>query len=192
MLERLNNSILSLKLFVDNSRVLCSTHLSDITHETIDNRQWITCPIWQIPIFNLNNSTSSRSFTFYLWNGPYNIGWNKFSHMLTLLVWCIAVVIVHSPLHQLREYTFINIFDIFLGSWEYDLKSLINNGTVQVHFITFPLSPPGNDSLYVPQHAFRSDFVRMNALALYGGIYIDTDAFVVKSMVSNGCLNSFH
>jgi hypothetical protein len=69
------------------------------------------------------------------------------------------------------------------GTWEDDLKLLIQNHSIETQFLPFPSHPPNNESLYIAHHAYRSDFTRMNALAQYGGIYLDTDAFVVKNMV---------
>lgn len=66
------------------------------------------------------------------------------------------------------------------GSWESDLKQLIDQQKIICQFIIFPLHPPHNDSLFIANHAYRSDFVRMMAFEHYGGIYLDTDAFFIK------------
>jgi hypothetical protein len=69
-----------------------------------------------------------------------------------------------------------------LQSWEYNFTQLITAGKIEVKFHTFPGSPPGNASIYAPNKAHRSDFVRLSALTTIGGIYLDTDAFAVRSM----------
>jgi hypothetical protein len=51
------------------------------------------------------------------------------------------------------------------GSWEFNLTQLIKSKQLEVKFLTFPLSPPGNDSVHAKNHAHRSDFVRMTALS---------------------------
>ena len=55
---------------------------------------------------------------------------------------------------------------------------------IEIKTLNFPASPPGNDTVIAHNKAHRSDFVRMNALHLMGGIYLDTDAFVTSSMES--------
>jgi hypothetical protein len=70
-------------------------------------------------------------------------------------------------------------------SWEKQLHSLIHTEKkLEIQFVTFPSHPPGNESIYVTNKAHKSDFVRMKALAEYGGIYIDTDAYILQSLDS--------
>jgi Glycosyltransferase sugar-binding region containing DXD motif len=68
------------------------------------------------------------------------------------------------------------------GSWESKLAKLIDGGKIEIKFMPYPVHPPGNDTTFVSNKAHRSDFVRMNALKAMGGIYLDTDAFVIKSL----------
>lgn len=68
------------------------------------------------------------------------------------------------------------------GSWESSLAKLIDSGKIEAKFLAYPIHPPGNDSTFVSNKAHRSDFVRMNALATMGGMYLDTDAFPVQSL----------
>jgi hypothetical protein len=70
------------------------------------------------------------------------------------------------------------------GSWEADLAELIKNKSIEPMLKSFPISPPGNSSLYATNKAHISDFVRLEALKEYGGIYLDTDAFPIRSMDS--------
>jgi hypothetical protein len=70
------------------------------------------------------------------------------------------------------------------GSWEYNLTTLINTNKLEIRMLSFPGHPPGNESIYAPNKAHRSDFVRMSALQTIGGIYLDTDAFVISSLDS--------
>jgi len=63
------------------------------------------------------------------------------------------------------------------NSWEANLSSMFKTGQIEVRLITFPLSPPGNESIFVSNKAHRSDFVRMDVLLKMGGMYLDTDAF---------------
>ena len=67
-------------------------------------------------------------------------------------------------------------------SWEFDLAELIRLNKIEVKFLTFPMHPPGNSSTYAPNKAHRSDFVRLEALTTIGGIYLDTDAFVINNL----------
>jgi len=66
-------------------------------------------------------------------------------------------------------------------SWEHNMSKLILSNKITIKLITFPSSPPGNDSIYVSNKAHRSDFVRMKELESIGGIYLDTDAFALRS-----------
>ena len=68
------------------------------------------------------------------------------------------------------------------GSWEAELVSMLHSGSIESKFITFPSHPPGNESIHVSNKAHRSDFLRFKILQDQGGIYIDTDAFPLKSM----------
>lgn len=65
-------------------------------------------------------------------------------------------------------------------TWEANFTSLFNSGKVEARFIVFPSTPPGNDSVYVSNKAHRSDFMRMQLLQSFGGVYLDTDAFVTS------------
>lgn len=67
-------------------------------------------------------------------------------------------------------------------TWEYELTQLIQNGKMEIKFLTFPFHPPGNASTFAPNKAHRSDFVRLHALTTIGGIYLDTDAFAINNM----------
>ena len=67
-------------------------------------------------------------------------------------------------------------------TWEFDLTELIRQNKIEVKFLTFPMHPPGNSSTYAPNKAHRSDFVRLEALTTIGGIYLDTDAFVINNL----------
>jgi hypothetical protein len=70
-----------------------------------------------------------------------------------------------------------------IGSWEEHFYQLIHvNKSLEIQFITFPSTPPGNTSIYVSNKAHKSDFVRMEVLKKYGGIYIDTDAIVSSNL----------
>ena len=44
------------------------------------------------------------------------------------------------------------------------MSQLIKTKKLIIKFLTFPISPPGNDTIYAPNKAHRSDFVRMSAL----------------------------
>jgi len=68
------------------------------------------------------------------------------------------------------------------GSWEANLAKLIDSGIIETKFLSYPIHPPGNQSTFVSNKAHRSDFVRMNALREFGGIYLDTDAFAVRPL----------
>lgn len=66
--------------------------------------------------------------------------------------------------------------------WSAVFVQWILDAIIQVKYINFPLSPPGNDSVYATNKAHRSDFVRMSALNEYGGIYVDTDAYITHRL----------
>jgi len=68
------------------------------------------------------------------------------------------------------------------GSWEHDFAELLKSGKVEAKTVIFPAHPPGNSSTNVNNKAHRSDFLRMEALRDFGGIYIDTDVFVLQSL----------
>jgi hypothetical protein len=68
------------------------------------------------------------------------------------------------------------------GSWQKDLVARIDSGAIKVEFVTFPAHPPGNVSTQVSNKAHRSDFLRLQALRKYGGIYLDTDVFCAASL----------
>lgn len=67
-------------------------------------------------------------------------------------------------------------------SWERVFVDLLSNGSVEARLRTFPAHPPGNTSTFAPNKAHRSDFVRMAALQEMGGIYLDTDAYALRSL----------
>jgi Glycosyltransferase sugar-binding region containing DXD motif len=67
-------------------------------------------------------------------------------------------------------------------SWEANLVTMINSKVIEAQLITFPAHPPGNESIFATQKAHRSDFVRMEKLDKIGGIYLDTDAYVIDSL----------
>jgi len=68
------------------------------------------------------------------------------------------------------------------NSWEHDFAQLLKSGKIEAKMVVFPAHPPGNSSTNVQNKAHRSDFLRMEALRDYGGIYIDTDVFVLRSL----------
>jgi hypothetical protein len=67
------------------------------------------------------------------------------------------------------------------GTWEYKLFELVESKKLHVELLTFPSSPPGNTSIWTNNRAHKSDFVRMQVLKEQGGMYIDTDAYVISS-----------
>eukprot|EP01038_Epipyxis_sp_PR26KG_P016845 gene16845-23076_t len=69
-----------------------------------------------------------------------------------------------------------------INSWEYNLTIMIQSKQIEVIMHTFPFHPPYNNSIFAPNKAHRSDFVRMIALYEQGGIYLDTDAFAFNDM----------
>lgn len=73
------------------------------------------------------------------------------------------------------------------GSWEAHLAHWLAAGVVETRFLTFPASPPGNASIFVSNKAHRSDFVRMHALQVFGGMYLDTDAFPIRPLTELRC-----
>ncbi len=70
------------------------------------------------------------------------------------------------------------------GSWEFNLTTLIKEKKLKIKFLSFPISPPGNESLFAKNKAHQSDFVRLLALQSIGGIYLDTDAFAINNFES--------
>lgn len=68
------------------------------------------------------------------------------------------------------------------NSWEANLTAMFKTGEIEVRLLSFPLHPPGNESITVSNKAHRSDFVRMDVLLRMGGMYLDTDAFLMSSM----------
>lgn len=68
------------------------------------------------------------------------------------------------------------------GTWEHDLAQMLKTGKIEAKMVTFPAHPPGNSSINVQNKAHRSDFMRMEALRDHGGIYLDTDVFVLRSL----------
>ena len=70
------------------------------------------------------------------------------------------------------------------GSWEYNMSTLLKSGRLEHRFMTFPASPPFNESTFAPNPAHRSDFARMAVLKSMGGVYLDTDAFAIAPFTS--------
>ena len=68
------------------------------------------------------------------------------------------------------------------GTWEHDFVGLLKSGKIETVPLTYPMHPPGNESVFVSNKAHRSDFVRMSVLLKEGGVYLDTDAFPTKSL----------
>ena len=66
--------------------------------------------------------------------------------------------------------------------WEREFAQLINNGTVEAKLVVYPVHPPGMNSTYVVDKTHRSDFQRFDVLREMGGIYVDGDAFLTKSV----------
>lgn len=54
-------------------------------------------------------------------------------------------------------------------SWEGKLSKLIESGKITPKMLSFAAHPPGNESIFVSNKAHQSDFVRMEALKVYGG-----------------------
>ena len=77
---------------------------------------------------------------------------------------------------------FIEKNDYPVDSWEKNFTKLFRDNKIEYKFITFPLNPPGSNITQVSNKAHRSDFVRMKVLSEMGGIYIDTDAFPIRSI----------
>lgn len=69
-------------------------------------------------------------------------------------------------------------------TWMHDLLQLIDSRRIDVRFLAFPAHPKGNSTAFAHEKAHRSDFVRMQVLEQMGGIYLDTDVFVLNSMDS--------
>lgn len=67
-------------------------------------------------------------------------------------------------------------------TWEAQFADLIKLQNIEVKFVTFPATPPGNDSIYVVNRAHKSDFLRMDFLSNMGGIYLDTDVFPLRDL----------
>ncbi len=74
--------------------------------------------------------------------------------------------------------------NITIGSWEYNLTTLIKEKKLEIKFLTFPVGPPGNSSKIAIYKEHRSDFVRMSVLETNGGIYLDSDAFAINNLKS--------
>ena len=79
---------------------------------------------------------------------------------------------------------FIEKNDYPIDSWERNFTKLFIDNKIEYKFITFPINPPGNNITTARNAAHRSDFVRMKVLSEMGGIYIDTDAFPIRSITS--------
>lgn len=75
------------------------------------------------------------------------------------------------------------------GTWEKNFTNLLSSGKVEWQYITYPASPPGNSSTWAPEKAHRSDFARMDVLKRMGGIYLDTDAFVIGAFTDTDLLS---
>lgn len=68
-----------------------------------------------------------------------------------------------------------------INTWEHKLFDLVEKKKLEVKYLVFPSSPTGNNSISTNNKAHKSDFVRMQLLKDYGGMYIDTDAYVISS-----------
>lgn len=68
------------------------------------------------------------------------------------------------------------------GTWENEFYNMIQNGTLTIKLVTYPLHPDGQPSLVATNKAHRSDLFRMKVLYQQGGIYLDTDAFPIRPM----------
>ena len=77
------------------------------------------------------------------------------------------------------------------SSWESNFSSLFSTNMIEAKFIHFPIHPPGNDSIFVSNKAHRSDFVRLQILKEFGGIYLDTDVFVISNRLHSLREHSF-
>ena len=73
-------------------------------------------------------------------------------------------------------------------SWEKEFAEFIKNGTIEAKLVVYPSHPP-NMTMHVTDKVHRSDFLRMNVLRDYGGIYIDGDVLILKPVEE---LRRFH
>jgi hypothetical protein len=68
------------------------------------------------------------------------------------------------------------------GSWEAQFVFMLQNKTIEWQYLTFPLHPPNKPELVATNKAHRSDFARMKLLHEMGGVYLDTDAYVIRPL----------
>lgn len=68
------------------------------------------------------------------------------------------------------------------GSWESEMVHFLHNKSIEWHYLTFPLYPPNKPELQATNKAHRSDFARMKLLLEQGGVYLDTDAYVLRPL----------